>query len=83
LYYCTEQKFTAVSIHYTFAQQSDNHQQAICSVGSDTNLKQVRNMGRVIYLKDKIEREIRDILQQDLQNGATLEKQTYQPPATN
>ena len=46
------------------------HQQAIHSVGSDTNLKQVRNMGRVgIYLKDKIEREVRDIVQQDLQNG--------------
>jgi hypothetical protein len=29
-------------------------------------------MGRVgIYLKDKIEREVRDIVQQDLQNGAT------------
>jgi hypothetical protein len=28
-------------------------------------------MGRVgIYLKDKIEREVRDIVQQDLQNGA-------------
>jgi hypothetical protein len=27
-------------------------------------------MGRVgIYLKDKIEREVRDIVQQDLQNG--------------
>lgn len=29
-------------------------------------------MGRLgIYLKDKIEREVRDIVQQDLQNGAT------------
>lgn len=47
------------------------HKQAICGVGSDTNLKQVRNMGRVgIYLKDKIEREVRDIVQQDIQNGA-------------
>jgi hypothetical protein len=28
-------------------------------------------MGRVgIYFKDKIEREVRDIVQQDLQNGA-------------
>jgi hypothetical protein len=31
-------------------------------------------MGRVgIYLKDKIEREVRDIVQQDLQNGANGE----------
>jgi hypothetical protein len=79
-----EHKCTAVSTHYSLAQQWEIHQQAIHSVGSDTNLKQVRNMGRVgIYLKDKIEREVRDIVQQDLQNGANAEKQTYQLPATN
>ncbi len=32
-------------------------------------------MGRVgIYLKDKIERQVRDIVQQDLQNGATAKE---------
>ena len=40
-------------------------------------------MGRVgIYLKDKIEREVRDIVQQDLQNGATA-GEANQPPAMN